>query len=321
MGSQDLSVLDGLDTNAAELRAALAAFQPGVFGAGDFKVTPRGAGANRSIDLAGGRAVIGSPIGTMPTYMGPNYLVGETAVINSDAFELGGIAPPHPTYARMDQIVLRLYDNEGGLKKWRPEIIQGQTPTANATLDLRQSASNLPAGVPVMRVADVIVPTTGIITATEIRDRRPWARGFNGRYFRKSAPDYSTISTSWAGIDDANMSLRCELGTGEIEVVLRGFADDPTGQLVFALFGPTGGSAFVEQYIGTTAPTQTSGEVFSWRGTLADLGLTPGSQVFRPAWRVSAGTGKLYSADNTAPAVQRHVIWSVTEHIRQSATN
>jgi hypothetical protein len=179
MGATDISVLDGLNTTAAEFRAALNLAKVGVLTPADFKVTQRTLGTNRSVDVAPGRMVLNdSTIATFPNYMCPNYIVAHDGVTNSDAFELGGIAAPHSTFVRFDQIIARLYDNSGGLRKWRLEVLKGADPTTHATFANRHGAANLPVGA-VMRLADVLVPTNGVITNNEIQDRRQYARGYN----------------------------------------------------------------------------------------------------------------------------------------------
>lgn len=299
------------------LLAALEGIQEGVVGGGDLKVAQRAAGgANMSVDIAAGDAYVQVDSGVR------NGL----AHAYSDALENRLVAASHATLPRIDYVILRYNDSSipagAGGDVPTLEVLAG-TPTASVTLD---APGVSPPALPndALLLAAILVPAASTsVVAGNIRDRRKWARGFNGRYLRKSATDYATTSTSWVGVDDANMSLRCELGSGDIEIALRGFTDNPTGQLVFGLFGAAGGATpFLEQYVGTVgAPAEGSGEFFSWRGSLADLGLTPGSQVFRPGWRVNTGTAKIYSADNTTPASQRHVAWSVTEHVRQNATN
>lgn len=218
MGALDIAVLDGIEANAAELRAGLEAMQPGVVDLGDFKVTPRAAGANRSIDLAAGRAVLQTPLVTMPYFLGRRYLVAHEAAVNSDAFELGGIAAPHASFARLDQIILRAYDNEGGQRRWRPEVLTGVTPTLNATLDNRHNAAALPTTGPVLRVADLVVPTTGIITAAEIRDRRPYAKGALHKVL-STAGGTLTSNTTWSDVH-ASLSRRVECSGRAMRVLV-----------------------------------------------------------------------------------------------------
>ena len=294
MGATDIAVIDGLDTNASELRAALEAFQAGVLESANFKVVPRGAGANRSIDLPGGRAILANP-GLVA--LGRKYLVFQDQTINSDAFELGGIAAPHATYARLDQIILRLYDNEGGQRRWRPEVLKGADPTQNATLDSRHNATNLPAGVPVIRVADIVVPTTGIITATEIRDRRPWARGAHRRISLNSAGAPDTSTAAQLAEFDSALRSRLEVSSGRMEMRLRAFASNNTANdgVVFGI-GIDGAS------IGTVGQDTEFGIARLpnlpdnwWIDMTKPYGVSAGSHLFTLLWRNSyGGTISLY---------------------------
>lgn len=178
MGSQDISVIDGLLTNAAELRSGLHALVPGVLGVTELQVVQRTAGANNSVDVLRGRAVVQSPLLSQPDFHCPNYLLSNEVDVNSasiSAFPLGNFTAPHATYTRLDQVILRVYDNESGFRKWQLEVITGFTPTQDATLDNRHNAGASPTGVPFLHIADVLVPTSGIISTAGIRDYRPWA--------------------------------------------------------------------------------------------------------------------------------------------------
>lgn len=311
--------IDGIATSGADLRHAWDALQAGVLGGGDLKVTP---GAGLSVDVASGVVFMPSPSAALDVGL---YRGFNDAVKNSAAFAAGGIQPNGNANPRLDQIIARIYDaNHDGtaLKLWRFEVLTG-TPTPGALLDNRAGAVGVQAGTTfplgAVRIADLLVPGANptSIPAGNIRDRRLWARGVNTRYIRKTA-DYTTTATSDSGIDDANMSLRCELSGADIEVSLRGFADDTTANLIFVLYPASGGSALVEQYLHTGTPAHGSGQLFSWRGAPADLGLQPGSNVLRPAWRVGGGTGTLY-ARATLPL--RQVIWEIHEDVRQVANN
>lgn len=80
---------------------------------------------------------------------------------------------PHATLPRIDQILLRVYDDSHdglGLNKPTLEVLAG-TATAGATLDNRSGAAALPNTA--MLLADVLVPATATtLTNSQIRDRR-----------------------------------------------------------------------------------------------------------------------------------------------------
>lgn len=217
MGATDIAILDGLSVSAHELRSPLECMSPGVLDPLDFKVVPRAAGADRSVDLSSGRAVVRGPAVSLPAFMCPKYMVAHDATVNSSAFELGGITAPNGSFSRLDQIILRVYDNEGGVRKWRPEVLTGATPTQNATLTNRHNAAPLPAGVPSLRVADVVVPTTGIITAAQIADRRPWARGAYA-FKRINSGNLSRATPGRVEIAGSQLKIECQ---GNVPVRLR----------------------------------------------------------------------------------------------------
>lgn len=76
----------------------------GVVGDGDLKVTQRGAGANMSVDVAAGRAIIPNSTATRG-----NYLCRSDAVTN-----VAIAAAPTAPNSRIDLIVARVYDTEYG---------------------------------------------------------------------------------------------------------------------------------------------------------------------------------------------------------------
>jgi hypothetical protein len=145
--------------------------QEGVLDAGDYKVAQHAGVANMSVDVAIGKAWIQIDTGTR------NGL----AFAFSDALDNPALAASDATNPRVDQIVLQYNDTSipAGVGGDIPTVrVIGGVPTAGATLDNRNGAAALPNDC--VRLADVLVPaaSTSVVTAN-IRDRRPWARGFS----------------------------------------------------------------------------------------------------------------------------------------------
>src|SRR4051795_6181621 len=143
--------------------------QEGVVGATDLKVVQRGAGANQSVDVGTGFAWVQIDTGTR-NGMGH---------VTSDATANLTLTASNATNPRVDQIILRHNDSSiptGAGNVPTLEVLTG-TATAGATLDNRTGAPALPNDC--LRLADILVPatSTSVVTAN-IRDRRPWARGF-----------------------------------------------------------------------------------------------------------------------------------------------
>lgn len=201
--------LDGL-TNAFSGQAARQAFaslQAGVMGAGDLKVTP-GAGQRELVAAAGIGLVQGNNVGVLAQGL---YQALNDAAKSSTLWEAGGpgAAALNP---RLDQIVGRVWDSQAdggsGLRKWRLAVIPG-AETNGVTLDNRSGVAMLPPNC--LLLADVITrPGMTVYPAVDIRDRRPWARGFF-RVVGRSGAVIQTASTALAPIDSATYKTRIEV--------------------------------------------------------------------------------------------------------------
>lgn len=144
------------------------AIQAGVWDSGDFAVTQRGAGANMSVDVAAGYCLVPA---NHPSNAGL-YHVQNDAVANTT------VTAAHATLPRIDQICVQVTDTTdgGGASDAGTIVVLAGTPTSGATLDNRTGAASLPNGT--LRLADVLVgAAVTSITTSNIRDRRPWARG------------------------------------------------------------------------------------------------------------------------------------------------
>lgn len=142
--------------------------QAGVWLAGDLMVTQRGAGANMSVDVASGYALVDA---NDPGNDGLYHLAND-ATVNVT------ITPAHATLPRIDQVCIQVNDTTHGADATDTPaiVVLTGTATSGATLNNRTGAASLPAAH--LRLADVLVgAAASTITNTVIRDRRPWARG------------------------------------------------------------------------------------------------------------------------------------------------
>lgn len=159
--------------------AETAGIQEGVVGAGDFKVTAAAAGGMR-VDIAAGAAYVKGDSGTPGTGVSQGlYLaVNDASIPNAVTLPASNGTDP-----RVDQIALRVRDNSDlgtGADDLTLLYLSGSA-TAGATLDNRNGAASLPGDH--LRLADVLVPAgSTAVTAGNIRDRRPWARGAHFRF-------------------------------------------------------------------------------------------------------------------------------------------
>jgi hypothetical protein len=161
----------------------------GVIGANDFLTTPAAAGLMR-VDVASGRAVVKGDSGTP----GAGLSQGHYLVVNDAAIPNAvTLTASNGTNPRLDQIVLRVRDTAdlgSGADDALLEVVTG-TATAGATLDNRNGAAALPNDA--IRLADVLVPAgSTAVTAPNVRDRRPAARG---TYARITGSITSTTAT------------------------------------------------------------------------------------------------------------------------------
>lgn len=110
----------------------------GVVGSGSFAVTQRGAGADKSVDVAAGAGwVQGDDDATAQ----PIYRARSAATVNL------AVAANTSGQPRVDRVVLRIYDATfaGSTSKAALEILQG-TPTGGATKENATGAATIPNG-------------------------------------------------------------------------------------------------------------------------------------------------------------------------------
>lgn len=303
---------------AAKDRYALSRLdlQPGVFGAGDFKATQRGAGANMSVDIAAGDAWVA---GTDTTRQG-NYMVTNDALVNV-ATDTTGVAwaVGNGSLPRIDQVILRLFDTQDGSSANGNKTSDGAqllvllgTATSGATLDNRTGAAALPSSC--IRLADVLVPAAATtVTTANIRDRRPWARG---AYFRatRSAADYTTGSASFVPIDSTNLLPRIECSGNPLKIMLLSQWTHSVGSGTVILT-PWIDSAAAG--VGTNGLTRTQQSVAVADILAATFDVVPsaGSHTVGVAYATSAATLTLNAS------ATRSLIMTIEEIVRPNASN
>lgn len=157
--------IDHTAENDRAVLTALLAGREGVFGEDDLKVTQRGAGANMSVDVAGGRAAVN---GDDAAITQGSYLVWNDATKNLT------IAAADPTNPRKDIIIARVYDAfySGSSNEWALEVITG-TPASTP------SEPAVPNNA--IKLAVVTVPAlASSITNAHIADVRQRAAAVGG---------------------------------------------------------------------------------------------------------------------------------------------
>lgn len=139
----------------------------GVMGQADFRVSQRGAGANMSVDIAAGAAIVrGDSIARQGLY----HVVND-ATINA---AVSANASGNP---RIDIVTVQCSDSTdsgSGTDVSTINVIAG-TPTGGATLDNRSGAAAIPNNQ--LHLADVLVANGAVsILDASIRSRRPFGK-------------------------------------------------------------------------------------------------------------------------------------------------
>jgi hypothetical protein len=284
--------------------------QEGIIGAGDLKVSQRGAGANMSVDVAVGDAWVQYDTGTR------NGL----SHVWSDAIANVAFNASDATNPRIDQIGVQLNDTSvgagtgGNIPTLR--YVPG-TATAGATLDNRTGAVTTGLN-DWMRLADILVPAASTsVTTANIRDRRPWARGASRFVFRTSGDTASFSATSWADIDATNLKPRIECSGVPLRISLKGMGTSATAgthAFAYAIDGDLTGTTisprnrFLTTALSTNYPVE-----LSW-GIPAP---TPGSHLISPVERAITGAWNFLSGGANGGQIE----FSVEEIIRPNADN
>jgi hypothetical protein len=288
--------------NGLELRGAMNAFQPGVIGAGDFKVT---AGSGLTVDSAAGRAVVLPTAGAV-VFPGLYYAVDD-ATENSATFERTGGGTGIPANAstnpRLDAVVVHVFDHSldgSGRRAWVREYVPGVAASGAA---LGGTLPTLPSNS--LLIAEVLVPGSNptTIPSANIRDRRPWAKGYYRAVTRNQnasgGADYTSTAGSPTAIDATNLTQRVECSGSPIRMTLK------------ASVHTSGASGSIDIFAGidgiTLAGEGRRFDTYSTAGANASLQLSwdwqpsAGSHLIGPYWSVLAGGTATLLAQATYP--------------------
>lgn len=197
--------------------------QAGVWDATDYKAIQRAAGANMSVDVGAGFALV------------PANNTGNKGLyhIENDASVNVSLAASNATNPRIDMVYVQVDDSaDGAAADDTPQfgVVTG-TPTAGATLDNRTGAGTMPSNA--LLLADVLVgAAVTSITATNIRDRRPWARGATMVRRGDGAGDFTTTSAAY--VDVTNGIITFESSGSPVLVVLHATLSISTQPVIVA---------------------------------------------------------------------------------------
>lgn len=270
--------------------------QPGVFGAAQWKVAQRGAGANLSVDV--GQDDFSFGVARVGRYVAaPHNAVANLAVPSG----------AHATLPRIDSVFLVARDADvDGLGAYGARLVYVEgVATSGATLDNRNGAPAAPGGAAKELLADVLVPAGATsVTAGNIRDRRRAARGVFRRIVRNAnaagGSDYTTAALTLGAVDATNLAPRLELSGNPVRISLAGIGTHSAASSRVWI-APTIDGVAPE---GATDGNQVAVPV----GVADEAHLThqwhpipaAGSRVIAPYWRVQGGTGTL-KAQATRP--------------------
>lgn len=130
------------DHTARELRGMISALvnSPGIIGVNDFLVAQRAAGANMSVDIAGGQAFV---LGTDDPNQGYYHCLSDSTPTNVT------VTASHATLNRIDLVIARVYDSAyigGALNQWGFEVTVG-TPAASPVAPIAPADSMILAQI------------------------------------------------------------------------------------------------------------------------------------------------------------------------------
>lgn len=284
--------------------------QPGVWDLNDFRVTQRGAGANMSVDVNSGYALV------------PANNAGNRGLyhVENDLLMNATVTAAHATLPRIDQVVIDVADStSGGDASDTPTLlVLAGTATSGATLDNRTGAAAL--GNNQLRIADILVGG-GVtsITTSNIRDRRPWARG---AYYRTvDSAGNIALAAGLASVGPNRFRARIEATGNPIRVHFRcnlvvvgtaGVARIFLAPVVNGGFisGDTGSNGDQQQFMAQVAISVTAGVNFSW-----DLLPTAGSTLI-DIYGAQTGSAGTVVATGGTPAV-----FVIEELVRGASAN
>jgi hypothetical protein len=290
------------------------AVQEGVITAGSYEVTQRGAGANLSVDIAASTGNGALVQGDAVTAQGLYFVAPHTAVINE------AITTANATNPRIDQVVLEIKDTTHDASGSNLAQTARGHRHRHRRRDARQPHGRAALPASAILLADVLVAATDTaISNSEIRDRRPWARGAFVHIPRllnaAAGTDYTTTSTSRVLIDSTNLNPRIECTGNPIRMRLTGQGSNSTGTTSSIFLAPFLDSAAISSFTDMfplVSPAAGQAQNFSVEYTFQPAA---GSHRLGWAWRVNAGTGTI-SASTSVPLVM-----TVEEIVRQTVPN
>jgi hypothetical protein len=291
--------------------------QEGVYAPGDFLVRQRAAGANMSVEVDPGDALVTIDSGVR----------NGAAHVMSDAVENPAVGASHATLPRIDSVVLQYNDTgiPAGVGGNTPTVrVVAGTATAGATLDNRNGAPGGPGG-PVMPndallLRDLLIPAASTsVTTANIRDRRKWARGA-----RVSITDNAgdrALGTFTGSVAQAVMGpRRIETGGGRLRVTCTGLVShSPTaaGQLIQSDVYIDGAQSSYNEW--RLAAQQAAVSYSAGYNPIFDVLPAAGSHVLY----VLMGLGGVGGAQNGSFVASggNTALWEIAEDIRPSADN
>lgn len=269
--------------------------QKGVVGSGSGVVS---VGSSTQLNVAAGAAWVQNAAGVLVR-------------VNWSAATL---AVPAATLDRLDQVVV---DTAGNITR-QP----GTTDSATNTLGNRGGADDAGINAGKLRLADVLVTSTGV-AAGNIRDRRPWALGAFTQISRtqnaSGGSDYNTTSTTLLEIDTTNLSARIECTGNPIRLTLACMSHETTGGFSTRTWLAMDGGA-IDGY--PTSPATSAGNPsqsnWDYHTQLSRVIVPPaGSHRFAPMFAADSGGGTtVLKASATNP-----LDFTVEEIMRPNANN
>lgn len=282
------------------------AFQAGRVGDTDFKVN---SAAGMNVNVLGGVFFIKDDGPTFSELV-PIFRTSTTGL---------AIAASNGSLPRIDQIVANI---DGSVA-----VLTG-TATSGATLDNRLGTTALANDQE--RLADLLVPAASAsVSASNIRDRRMWARGvFAFRVLAGGGSSLTTASATPAVMSASALSLRVELGGTPIRYKLRGRFSNTGGSLtvvdprVDGVASPSGGEpgSTTMTLVGSTAGPYSELETVYTPAARNDGGGVAsdasGSHLIQPWWSSPSAT----TATLTGSATD-HAQLEVEEMLGANANN
>lgn len=262
----------------------------GVIGSGDFAVSQKAAGANMSVDVAAGTAVV-----EVDSPYGGKRLVRNDATMNSGTPGSPGagwattFSAADASLPRVDRVVLEVKDSNvdaSGLYEARLKVVSG-TATSGATLTNLTGAAAVPSNCLLLANVLVDAAATSIVTAkidTATPALRRRARPGSGAI---GSVQVATRVADLVAVDGALAHLR--IGSTPYEFIALVY-DETAAKWASAprtILHAANASGLASTT--STSYTQATWTTFSALQALADAGLTPQFRLTATALRCSGG--------------------------------